>query len=153
MSAEPDVQRLRRAQRVLFAGEISDIPAMQRLLGELPWKVHGHIFIEAADRSEFMAATLPPRVAIHWLFRSERTRDDGQPGMPDPGQVLARAVAGWLAEWGDVTFDGDEDPESAAGVVWLGAARNRWTESMAVSLQHSATGLHWLEYGRSSASH
>ncbi len=102
------------ASRVLIAGCSTDIPAICRMLRELPSGAYGQIYVEIASPVQVRRWAVPDGVVVTWLRRDEQGQASG--AVLPKGELLARAVSAWMAEW--LTAD---DP-LVPGFVWLGGA-------------------------------
>lgn len=56
----------------LFAGDETALPAIARMLENLPADASGTAFIEVEDADEVQALTAPPAIAVEWLLRKGR---------------------------------------------------------------------------------
>lgn len=56
----------------LFAGDETALPAIARMLENLPAGARGRVFIEVEEAGEVQALTTPSAVAVEWLFRDGR---------------------------------------------------------------------------------
>lgn len=53
----------------LIAGDETALPAISRLLGDLPAHCRGVVFIEIQDESEIQQISHPANIDVHWLLR------------------------------------------------------------------------------------
>lgn len=143
------LRRLHEAERVLIAGDAADLPVIERLLLELPRRVHGQVFIEVFDAGDIRPIAAPPRLTVTWLPRTERGRAGGAEGWPERGRVLVRAVQAWLAEWGlGAELDGD-----ARCAAWLGGRGSESAFRLAEELQLADSGVDWVGVGEFDPGH
>lgn len=63
---------LRAADWYLLAGDETALPAIARMLENLPAQARGRVFIEVADADEIQPLTVPPSIGIEWLLRNGR---------------------------------------------------------------------------------
>ncbi|HWL02307.1 MAG TPA: SIP domain-containing protein [Microbacteriaceae bacterium] len=102
------------ASRVLIAGCAADLPAIQRILRELPTMAYGQVYIEIASPVQARRWPVPDGVIVTWLRRDLQEQESGA-ALPK-GELLARAVSAWMSEWLPA-----DDPV-VPGFVWLGGA-------------------------------
>lgn len=67
--AGPGGGGLVEADWYLFAGDETALPAIARMLENLPEDVQGHALIEVADASEVQELHKPAGIELRWLFR------------------------------------------------------------------------------------
>lgn len=67
--AGPGGGGLAEADWYLFAGDETALPAIARMLENLPEHARGHALIEVADAAEVQELRKPAGIAIKWLFR------------------------------------------------------------------------------------
>lgn len=99
-------------EHVLIAGSDDELSAIEALLHLLPPTTYGQVLVETARSDALPSLSVPPRIGVSRL----------ELGAADaPGDRLADAVTGWLAEW----MPEDPDPHRAV-TVWVGrSARDR----------------------------
>lgn len=56
----------------LFAGDETALPAIARMLENLPAEAQGKVFLEVADAAEVQPLTTPSGMVVEWLFRDGR---------------------------------------------------------------------------------
>ena len=56
----------------LFAGDETALPAIARMLENLPAEARGKVFLEVADAAEIQPLSPPPGVEVEWLLRDGR---------------------------------------------------------------------------------
>lgn len=78
------------------------------ILSTLPRDAYGQVFVEVASAVQVEGLATPARVAVTWLVRETGT------GMATRGELLVRAVDGWLTEWAAAM-----DHRS---IVWVGCS-------------------------------
>ncbi|TPW75690.1 SIP domain-containing protein [Schumannella soli] len=104
------------ATRVLFVGDSADLPALRRILADLPGDAYGQVFIEIASRIQIEPLLVPDAVSVSWLRRDLRcSRIDG---LAPRGALAARALTAWASEW----MPDDVDSEGADFALWVGCA-------------------------------
>jgi len=114
------------ASRVLIAGCSADIPAIHRILCELPAMAYGQVYIEIASPVQSRSWPVPDGVVVTWL---RRDLHEGELGASLPkGELLARAVTAWMSEWLP-----EEEP-AVPGFVWLGGATSRSVDGIYAEL-------------------
>lgn len=69
--AGPGGRGLKQAERYLFLADETGIPALARMLANLPGAARGDAIIEVADAGEEQPLAAPDGVAIRWLHRGE----------------------------------------------------------------------------------
>lgn len=95
-----------------MAGSSEDLPVIEALLLLLPSTAYGQVLVETPIGFSLPPLAAPSRVTV---TRLERTVDAA------PGDPLAAAVHGWLAEW----IPDEPDPGRAV-TLWVGcSARDR----------------------------
>lgn len=70
---------------VLLAGTQDDLPLIETVLGTLPARSRGQVFVEVPDADAIRPVEAPGRVCVTWLRR-------------DAGQSLTAAVSAWIGE-------------------------------------------------------
>ncbi len=78
------------------------------ILATLPRDAYGQVFVEVASAVQIERLVTPARVAVTWLVR------DTAAGMAARGELLVRAVDGWLAEWAPAMDD--------RSIAWVGCS-------------------------------
>ena len=76
--AGPGGRGLREAERYLFLADETGLPAVARMLANLPGDAQGLALIEVADAQEQQALEAPAGVTIRWLHR-DRAKADAVP--------------------------------------------------------------------------
>ena len=71
--------------RILLAGDETDITTIRLALATLPVRARGQVFIEVQSETDITELAAPGRFAVCWLLR-------------DRGQELRRSVDAWLSE-------------------------------------------------------
>jgi NADPH-dependent ferric siderophore reductase len=92
------------AERLLLVGDETALPAIARILSDLPDDARGHAFLEVPHARDVAEVAAPAGVALSWLPR------DGAP-------VGARLVPHVVEHLGGRTRDGCAEPESE-GDIW-----------------------------------
>ncbi|GAA3651823.1 SIP domain-containing protein [Microbacterium marinilacus] len=100
----------------LLVGDSTDLGAILGIVDRLPVNAFGQIFIEVACDMQIQKWELPPFMTITWLRRDLAA--GGSRSVAPRGELIARAVAGWAAEWLPERHDGTELPL----VLWIGCA-------------------------------
>lgn len=77
------------------------------ILSTLPRNAYGQVFVEVASEVQIERLATPARVAVTWLVR-------GTASGPARGELLVRAVDGWLAEWAPAM--------DLASIAWIGCS-------------------------------
>lgn len=113
--------RRQPSERILLAGGVDDLPAITRMLEDLPANAYGQVFVETALPEQVHTLPAPPRVTVTWLVRSARPSAVASLVFADHGEALASAVTGWAAEW----CVADCEPRTT---VWIGCADSPWVE-------------------------
>lgn len=120
------------AQRYIMLGDETALPAIARLLEQMPASAEVSAFVEVADAAEVQSLTSASRLALHWLSR------DGAPAGSDA--PLERAVRShpWLRDGGD------------APLVWAGcehaqarAIRRFLKKEMALAREKCHSVTYW----------
>lgn len=86
-----------RVQHLITADETS-LVELETLLATLPMCSTGRVFVEIPDASWQAGITVPARMTLTWLDRSQRSGEPGTGRGCAPGQALARAVTAWADE-------------------------------------------------------
>ncbi|WP_282837011.1 SIP domain-containing protein [Microbacterium flavum] len=86
-----------RVQQLITADETSVIE-LETLVATLPICSTGRVFVEVPDASWIFDLTVPARMIVTWLDRSQRSGEPGSGRSCAPGQALARAVNAWSDE-------------------------------------------------------
>ncbi|MCC4909629.1 SIP domain-containing protein [Microbacterium sp. cx-59] len=86
-----------RAQHLVTADE-SSLSDLEMLLTTLPLCSTGRVFVEVPDESDIVDITVPARMTITWLARSQRSGAPGTGRACAPGSALSRAVIAWADE-------------------------------------------------------
>jgi NADPH-dependent ferric siderophore reductase len=68
----PGGGNLKQAARYLFLGDETALPAISRMLEELPPEAEATAFVEIADEAEKQALSLRPGIDLRWLSRDGR---------------------------------------------------------------------------------
>lgn len=130
----------------LLVGDSSDLGALRDIVSRLPVDAYGQIFIEVASTLQVQRWNVPASVTLTWLCRDERT-GDGSP-FPARGELVARAVASWIAEWMPEHRTSHEHPY----IVWVGCATSprvdRLYRDLAMRIDHAR-----LHHGHDSSHH
>lgn len=113
--------------RVLLAGDADDLPALRRILRELPVDAYGIVFIEVAAPIQISPIVAPRRIAVRWLVRTEAASDLPGATAPARGELLTRAVSGWVCEWMPAEPRGHERD---AWTLWIGRAAGARVEEL-----------------------
>jgi NADPH-dependent ferric siderophore reductase len=119
---------LRPAGTILLAGDETALPAISRILAEVPGSTRGTALVEVAGPEEEQPVTAPEGVEVRWLHR----------GATPPGEstLLTDAVAARARPPGDDVFVWVA-AESAAVRAVRADLRGRWGLGRA---QHHAIG-------------
>lgn len=125
-------RRQEPADHVLIAGELADLDAIEAVLLLLPPYAYGQVLVETDVDAELPPLPAPVRVGITRLLREPHPGG----GHPAPGALLARAVAGWAAEWLPEEPQPDRDFS-----IWLGAAASESLHRLGHRLELSAARL------------
>ncbi|SNS56810.1 NADPH-dependent ferric siderophore reductase, contains FAD-binding and SIP domains [Micrococcales bacterium KH10] len=91
------------AGQVLLVGDETALPAIARILEDLPRSARGHVFIEVPHQDDTLPMEVPAAVTVHWSVREGA----------DHGTVIAPAVLSHLGQQADGTLvdvDSDELP-------------------------------------------
>lgn len=104
--AGPGGRGLRAAGRYVFLCDETGLPAVARMLENLPPDAEGRAFIEVADAGEELALAAPAGVSIHWLHRQAGTAG-GLPALQQAFDALEWPSGGpdvylWSATENDV---------------------------------------------------
>lgn len=106
------------APHILAVGDSADLPTIADLLLRLPAGAYGQVYLEVAAPVQTRALAAPRRVAVTWLCRDQPL------GMPRPmarrGELAARAIEAWVAEWMPEEFIDEDDPI----MMWIGCRAN-----------------------------
>lgn len=86
-----------RVQHLITADETSFVE-LETLLATLPMCSTGRVFVEIPDDAWQAGITVPARMTLTWLDRSQRSGEPGTGRGCAPGQALARAVTAWADE-------------------------------------------------------
>jgi len=113
--------RRQPSERILIAGDASDLPEIHGMLTELPENAYGQVFVEVALDEQVRALPAPPRVTVTWLVRSTRSSLVAPLVFADHGEALAQALTAWAGEW----CVADCEPRTT---VWIGCADSPWVE-------------------------
>ncbi len=76
----------------LLAVRSEDLAIAETVLGTLPPRARGQLFVEAESAADIRAVAVPGRIGVTWLLRER-------------GQSLGGAVDAWLAEMLPVDLD------------------------------------------------
>lgn len=68
--AGPGGRGLKRADRYLFLADETGLPALARMLENLPQSARGQAIIEIADAEEAQSLTAPKGISVRWLHRN-----------------------------------------------------------------------------------
>ncbi|GAB2469515.1 hypothetical protein [Xylanimonas ulmi] len=115
-------------RHVLLAGDLHDIPRIVMVLEHSsPW-VYGQIYLEVDDRDLPVARALlldelPDGVCLTLLLRPRGAASA-------PGELLARALTGWVAEWAS----GQAPRDAGAIAMWVGFAASPAVDSACQAL-------------------
>lgn len=120
-----------RSRYVLVAGDIGDIDEIRQVLSDLPRDAYGRVIIEIAAPLQVVPLDAPPRVAVTWLRRDERSSLSKVRAAAERGETLVRAVDAWLDEW----MRASDDPSSEY-VLWIGSHASDAVNEFCVSLAH-----------------
>ncbi|MDU0339982.1 siderophore-interacting protein [Bosea rubneri] len=85
--AGPGGRGLREAERYLFLADETGLPAVARMLANLPGDAQGLALIEVADAQEQQALEAPAGVTIRWLHR-DRAKADAAPQLLEEFEAL-----------------------------------------------------------------
>jgi NADPH-dependent ferric siderophore reductase len=121
--------RGRPGPTVLLLGDSADLAELDVILATLPRDAYGQVFVEVAAPVEVERLATPARVAVTWLVR------ETDAGLCARGELLVRAVDGWLTEWGPA-MDG-------RSIVWIGCST-----SPAIADRYRAIRSEPIEAGR-----
>ena len=94
--------------RILLAGDGSDLPTMRIALATLSPKARGQVFVEVQSETDVTELAAPGRFSVSWLVR-------------DRGQSLRRSVDAWLSEM--LPVSGFDDHTVYAWIASDGDAR------------------------------
>ncbi|MDQ1124679.1 SIP domain-containing protein [Microbacterium trichothecenolyticum] len=112
----PDATSLRRPDggrwcdlggAVLLAGDVRNVPDMQRIVAALSPEAHATVLVEVDASMGVCVFEAPDAVRVSWLDRSI----EGE--LRPRGERLAAAIHAWCAEWAC--------GEAPVCTVWLGA--------------------------------
>ncbi len=84
----------RAADRLLLAGDERALEEIRGIVGGLPPKARGQVFVEVQSVHDILPLPAPGRVTVTWLVR-------------DRGQSLRRSVDAWLSEMLPVSAFGE----------------------------------------------
>jgi NADPH-dependent ferric siderophore reductase len=93
---------------VLLLGDSTDLAELDVILSTLPRDAYGQVFVEVASAVQVECLVTPARVAVTWLVR------ETEAGMTTRGELLVRAVDGWLTEWAPAM--------DTRSIVWVGCS-------------------------------
>jgi NADPH-dependent ferric siderophore reductase len=102
--------RRRPCPTVLLAGDSADLPELRALIATLPQDAYGQVYVEVAAPVQVEPLATPVRVAVTWLVRETPA------GLHARGELLARAVDAWTAEWLPAGV------RDARRIAWVGCA-------------------------------
>lgn len=80
------------------------------LAATLPADAYGQVYVEVASAVQIEPVTTPARVVVTWLVR------ETEAGVAPRGELLAKAVDAWTAEWMPAGVRDDRR------IAWVGCA-------------------------------
>src|SRR6218665_196692 len=83
---------------ILLVGDSTDIPAIRGMVDGLPPTAYGQIFIEVAAEVQVEKWAVPEGLTVTWLLR-DSSASGIRSGLAARGELVARAVHAWVAEW------------------------------------------------------
>lgn len=118
----------------MLAGDGGDLAVLRRIVDRLPVDAYGQIYVEVGSAAQLEYWNVPAGMALQWLCRDEA---DGYFGAGAPhGELLARAVRGWVSEW----IPESEKAHELPYVLWIGCAASghvdRLYRELATSMEH-----------------
>jgi NADPH-dependent ferric siderophore reductase len=114
--------------RFLIIGDANDLPGVTDMLGRLPIDAYGQVLLEVASEIQVRHITAPAGMSVTWLCR-DRPRRINEPLAPR-GELAARALTAWIAEWMPETHTDQADPY----VIWIGCATSHRIADVAAGL-------------------
>lgn len=114
----------------MMAGDSRDIPALRRVLAQLPSDSYGQVFIEIVADVQIVPVAAPAGVSVSWLRRQGFGNDRRAFGSAR-GETIERAVLAWTSEW----IEPGCQCEHAPFYVWVGCAMSPSVDRLHVALR------------------
>lgn len=112
-----------RPAHYLLVGDSADLGVLRDLVEQLPLDSYGQIYVEVASRVQVERWDVPPGMSLSWLRRDRTESLLG--GLVPRGELAARAVSGWVAEW----MPEGEDP-AHPHVLWIGCSASEHVDRL-----------------------
>lgn len=82
----------------LVVGDESSLSELEAELALLPLCARGRVFVEVAEQADIVELSIPMRMTVTWLTRSDRSGRPGTGQRCAKGEAATRAVRAWTAE-------------------------------------------------------
>jgi NADPH-dependent ferric siderophore reductase len=103
----------------MMAGDSRDLPALRRILTQLPLDSYGQVFIEIVAEVQIVPLSAPAGVTVTWLRRDSFGQGDSRRTFGSArGETIERAVLAWTSEWVEPGCQCGQSPF----YVWVGCA-------------------------------
>ncbi|MCU1407161.1 MAG: hypothetical protein JWQ43_3464 [Glaciihabitans sp.] len=117
---------------VMVAGDSRDLPAIRRILQQLPGDAYGQVFIEVVADVQVVPLDSPADVSVSWLRRdSTRAGNEHRTFGAARGEAIERAVLAWTREWLEPGCQCGHAPF----YVWIGCAMSPSVDRLHVALR------------------
>jgi NADPH-dependent ferric siderophore reductase len=123
-------------EHLLLVGDDRDLSTIRELVEGVPGPVYGQVFIELAPRIPVPAWEPPAGVSVTWLRRDIMRGVLG--GVAPHGELAARALVAWVAEW---LPDAGTDRELPF-IVWVGCSASHQMDRLYAHLEQRFENLH-----------
>jgi NADPH-dependent ferric siderophore reductase len=105
---------------LLLVGDETAVPALTRILADLPAGHTGDVFVEVPSEADLLPMPPPEAIEVHWIFRGDAAY----------GRRLAAAVRGHLGLRPEPETVAVEPPPSSGLEVWETAAHSASGEDL-----------------------
>lgn len=120
----------------LLVGDSADLPALRGIVSRLPVNAYGQVLVEVATGMQIQPWELPERMTLTWLRRDRMAGVLG--GLAPRGELAARAVMAWVAEWIPEQHRDHELPY----ILWIGCRASRQVDHLYRHLRERFDHLH-----------
>ncbi len=131
-----DDPRERAGAHFLLVGDSTDLATILDTVARLPVNAYGQIFIEVASDVQIQRWRVPLGMSVSWLRRDRLSSVVGT--IAPRGELVARAVAAWVAEWMPEHHGDHELPY----VLWIGCSASDRVDQLYRELAGRIDHLH-----------
>jgi NADPH-dependent ferric siderophore reductase len=120
----------------LLVGDGADLGTLRGIVDRLPVDAYGQIFVEVATRAQVRRWDVPAGMTVSWLRRDRVASLLG--GLAPRGELVARAVTAWVAEW----IPEERSDRALPYVLWIGCSASDQVDRLYRHLARRFGNLH-----------